>query len=164
MNKILFIVMMCCTSCFGQIVTDSILGNWYLTEGCIPKKVGAWATDPTSSAKFCFSKIKSTGNVAIGIPINKEIFIENVRWTFISDQKRNILVCEYIKEVVLSIARINNRITHLETKVFATYKNKYYWDYDEQSALLKIFKNKQLTSLLAGFKVDNKAALTFIKQ
>jgi hypothetical protein len=93
--------------------------------------VGAWATDPTASAKFCFSKIKSTGNVPLDSPINKQNFIENVSWTFITGKKGKILVCEYVKGLVLSIVKINNRITHLETKVFASYKNKYFGVYDE---------------------------------
>ena len=58
MRKIIFLILMGCTACLAQTADQFIIGQWYLADGCVPKAMGAWATYPTGSTKFCFSKTK----------------------------------------------------------------------------------------------------------
>jgi len=166
MRKIVFIILMNCSFVFGQNSNEFILGQWYVESGCISKKVGAWATNPAGAQKFCFSKTKSTtiSNPNIAFVQNNPQYIENVIWTYSSSNKGNTLVCEYVKDLVLKIVKINDKTKSLETKTEVSYKYKYYWTYDNEEGILRIYKGKKLTSLLAAFKIDKKDPLVLIKQ
>jgi hypothetical protein len=166
MRKIIFIILMNCSFVFGQNSDEFVLGQWYLASGCISKKVGAWATNPAGAPKFCFSKTKSTSisnpNMTF-IQSNPE-YIENVIWTFSASSKSKTLICEYIKDIVLKLSKINDKITSLETKTDVSYKNKYYWIFDNEKEVLRIYNDKKLSSLLVEFKIDKKDPLVLIKQ
>jgi hypothetical protein len=165
MRKIIIIVLMSCSCVFGQNSNDSIVGKWYLASGCIGKKVGAWATYPEGATKFCFSKTKSSliVNPNKSLYTNYPEYIENVIWTFSSDTKSNILICEYIKDRVTFLSKVNDNILDLKTKTDVSYKNKYYWSYEAEKEIMKIYKDKKLSKLLAEFKIEKKTPLTLLK-
>lgn len=165
MRKIVLVLLMNCSFVFGQNSNDSIMGTWYVTSACNSKKVGAWAINPTATPNFCFSKEKIilVSNLYNTLIDRKDVYIENVSWKISSDNKKNRLVCEYEKLRVLSTITVDGNIYATSATKFTSFENKYYWSYDPESEILRIFDDKKLSELLVEFKVKSKSPLQLTK-
>jgi hypothetical protein len=165
MKRILIVsIILLFSKLFGQNMNEFPIGEWYVGSECIKKNVGAWATNPLGSTTFCFSKIKSTTilNPMTFSDLHPQ-YIENVVWNFHLGNKTNRLTCEYLKDLVTKSVTGNGKLLKLETVKDISFKYKYYWTYDMNSEILKIYKNKRLTNLLVEFKVENLSPLFLTK-